>query len=112
MPSMARPAGSGVPVMAAMVGSSSIVEARASHVVPAGMRPGGVLGRIQTGGRSGKDYTLVHAPPFRIGAGEPAPFLGKAVEVRCADGGGTEVPEIAVALVVGEVDDDVRLRWI
>ncbi len=88
----------------------------------------GVLGRVQADGRSGKEHALVHAHPFRIAAGEqcrprrradrrgdheagePAPFSGEPVEMRRADRLRAKAPEVAVALVIGEDDDDVRLR--
>jgi len=69
---------------------------------------------------------LVHTNPLGIATGEqrragrrthrgghhearelPA-FLGNTVDIRCTDGLGTKTAQVAVALVIGKDDDEVR----
>ena len=42
-------------------------------------------------------------------ARELSAFLGNTINVRCADGFGTKTAQIAIALVIGEDDDEVGL---
>ena len=87
----------------------------------------GVLGGIEPAGGGGEEDVLVHFDPLRVAAGEEggsgrgadgrgdheagelASFLGEAIDVGRLDFGGAEAAEIAVALVVGEDNDEVGL---
>lgn len=87
----------------------------------------GVFGGIEAAGGGGEENVLVHFDPLGIAtgeergagrgadwrgdheAGELASFLGEAIDVGCFDFGGTKAPEVAVALVVGEDNNEVGL---
>lgn len=87
----------------------------------------GVLGRVEPAGGGGEENVLVHFDPLGIAAGEEggtgrgadggghhetgkfASFFGEAIDVGGLDVGGAKAPEVAVALVVGEDDDEVWL---
>ena len=87
----------------------------------------GVLVGVESLGRLRKQNMLVHAHPFRIATRQqrrargrahgrshhkvrkPSAFGGNAIDVRRLDLGRTETTEVAIALVIGKDNDEVRL---